>query len=52
MSFREPSKDYTPFWILCLIVTSLFAAVALAEFLKWSDKNPEVRQALGIDPKP
>ena len=42
-------KDYTHMYVLALIVASLFAAIALAEFLKWSDKHPEVRQALGLD---
>jgi hypothetical protein len=44
-------KDYTHMYVLAIIVSCLFGAIALAEFLKWSDKNPHIRYALGIDKK-
>jgi hypothetical protein len=42
------NKDLSPFWILCIITIPLFAAVALAEFLKWLDTQPTLKTQIGL----
>ncbi len=37
------------FWICFLIASMLIGAVALGEFLQWSDDKPEIRQQLYLD---
>lgn len=37
------------FWICLMIASMLIGAVALGEFLQWSDKHPEVRERLGLE---
>lgn len=44
-------KSHEQFWILFMIATSLIAAVALAEFLKWTDDKPDIRKMLLLDEK-
>lgn len=45
---KNMNKDLSPFWILCIITIPLFAAVALAEFLKWLDTQPTLKTQIGL----